>query len=47
MSNVTCKARRVNDEYHCGRCGYQWDVVDDEPPPCKTEEEVKLTKPLF
>lgn len=30
-----CKARRVNDEYHCVRCALRWDVSDEEPPVCR------------
>lgn len=29
-----CEARVVGDEWHCGRCGLQWDVNDDDPPRC-------------
>lgn len=30
-----CKARRVNDQYHCHACGFQWDVDDEDRPMCK------------
>lgn len=40
----SCKARQVNDEMHCGRCGYQWDIKDPEPPQCKNPCEVLRAK---
>jgi hypothetical protein len=24
----------VGDEWHCGRCGLQWDINDGDPPEC-------------
>lgn len=36
-----CKAIRVSDEYHCGRCGLQWGVKDDDKPDCKPPERPK------
>jgi len=27
-----CKARRQQDEMHCGRCGLTWDVKDPDAP---------------
>lgn len=35
-----CKARRVNDQYHCHACGFQWDVDDEDRPMCKTGKGV-------
>ena len=32
-----CKAKRCNDEMHCGKCGLVWDIKDPEPPRCKPE----------
>lgn len=26
--------RRINDQFHCTRCHKQWDIDDDDPPPC-------------
>jgi len=36
-----CKARRVNDQYHCHACGFQWDVDDEDRPMCKTGNGVR------
>lgn len=30
-------AIRVNDQFHCGNCGKQWDVNDNDVPDCKME----------
>lgn len=35
-----CKAIRCNDEMHCGWCGLQWSVSDDERPDCKKPTDV-------
>ena len=35
-----CQARREGDMMCCGKCGLQWDVVDDDPPQCKRDEPV-------
>jgi len=37
-----CHARRVNDQYHCERCGYQWDVTDQDAPACRSEHDVAI-----
>lgn len=29
-----CEARQYSDQMHCGRCGLQWDMNDDDPPEC-------------
>jgi len=39
-----CHARRVNDQYHCERCGYQWDVSDQDAPTCRTEHDVAMVR---
>lgn len=39
---MTCRARRVNDQYHCHVCGYQWDVDDEDRPMCKPGNRVGL-----
>ena len=39
-----CKAYRCNDEMHCGWCGIQWDVSDDERPECKKPTDVLRTR---
>lgn len=36
----SCKAYRCNDEMHCGWCGFQWSVSDDERPQCKEPAQV-------
>lgn len=36
-----CKARRVNDQYHCHACGFQWDVDDEDRPMCKSGNAVR------
>jgi hypothetical protein len=36
-----CKARRVNDQYHCHACGFQWDVDDEDRPMCKLGNGVR------
>ena len=38
---MTCRARRVNDQYHCHACGFQWDVGDEDRPMCKTGNGVR------
>lgn len=35
----TCEAIRINDEYQCARCGFCWDIKDEDPPKCKTASE--------
>lgn len=39
---MTCRARRVNDQYHCHACGFQWDVDDEDRPMCKTGNGVAI-----
>ena len=34
-----CVARRVNDEMHCHRCGYQWSVNEVKQTECQTIEQ--------
>ena len=31
--------RQYSDQMHCAECGRQWDVDDNEPPPCKRESQ--------
>lgn len=31
---MTCKAKVINDQYICDRCGLQWDVKDPDRPDC-------------
>ena len=31
----TCEARQQSDSMVCNRCGYIWDVNDEDPPRCK------------
>ncbi len=35
-----CKARQYSDQMQCCRCGYIWDMNDDDPPTCKTKEQI-------
>ncbi len=37
--NQPCKASRCNEQFHCGRCGLQWDIDDTDPPKCMTVKE--------
>jgi hypothetical protein len=39
-----CHARRVNDQFHCDQCGYQWDVVDQDAPTCRSEHDVAIER---
>lgn len=39
---MTCRARRVNDQYHCHACGVQWDIDDEDRPMCKPGNRVGL-----
>lgn len=45
------KTRRYGDQMVCTSCGRQWDVVDNDPPPCALpdpppEDPEKFTKLL-
>lgn len=31
---MKCVARRMGDQYQCGKCGLQWDVKDEDRPKC-------------
>lgn len=33
---MSCQARRQQDEMHCGLCGLQWEVGDEDRPECLT-----------
>jgi hypothetical protein len=35
IPGVICEATVKGSEYHCGRCGYVWDIADPEPPTCR------------
>lgn len=37
-----CVARRVNDEMHCHRCGYQWSVDEVKQIDCLTVEQYRI-----
>lgn len=41
---MICKARQYNDEMHCNRCGFIWDIRDPDRPKCKTEKQIKRAK---
>lgn len=28
------EAKRYGDQYHCSKCGKQWDADDQDPPEC-------------
>ena len=34
MNHGHRNARQYSDQYHCSYCNKQWDVNDQEPPPC-------------
>lgn len=36
-----CEARRYGEEMQCARCGLAWDVNDPDPPPCRTDDQVR------
>ena len=36
------KLRRYADQFHCSRCGKQWDVDDKWPPKCLDTREYGL-----
>jgi len=38
---ANCQARIVGQDKHCKRCGYVWDITDQDPPKCKSEAAVK------
>ena len=38
IENTNCKARRYNDEYHCGHCGLIWSINEDKPK-CETQKQ--------
>lgn len=43
-----CAARQGADQQmHCARCGFTWDIDDPEPPACldKPAPRPKVTKP--
>lgn len=45
---TACAARPGADQQmHCGRCGYVWDLDDPEPPTCRDEPvpKPKVKKP--
>ncbi len=37
-----CKAYKELDEMTCPRCGFRWDVNDDDPPDCLTKKQHSL-----
>ena len=44
----SCAARQGADQQiHCARCGYTWDIDDPEPPACRPEPvpKPKVKKP--
>ena len=38
MTNRECMAMVIGVEFHCDKCGYVWDINDDEPPECGPTE---------
>ncbi len=38
-----CKARRVNDEYHCVECALRWDASEDAPD-CRLRQSIAPTR---
>lgn len=36
----SCEAYQASDQKVCTRCGTCWDMNDDDPPPCKTAQEL-------
>lgn len=41
MSNQH-KLARYSDQFHCSRCGKQWDADDKHPPKCLNRREYGL-----
>lgn len=44
MAAQICKAKQINDQKMCFRCGIQWDVNDPEPPECKSNKTLAEEK---
>ena len=41
---MSCEAKRDRlGQFTCNRCGFYWDY-DEEPPECKTEQQIKDEK---
>lgn len=40
MSGFRCQAVQQSDQKCCNRCGYVWDMNDDDPPECLTDEDL-------
>lgn len=36
----TCQAIQYSDQKRCDRCNLVWDMNDDDPPDCLTDEEM-------
>ncbi len=32
---------RQNDQVYCRRCGKTWDIIDPDPPRCKTGDDAR------
>ena len=37
-----CVKRRYNEQWHCHRCGTQWDCNDPDPPLCIYDEHKRV-----
>jgi len=35
--SINCEKRVEGGQWVCNRCGYVWDMSDDDPPKCKTD----------
>lgn len=39
-----CEYRRVNEQYHCHRCGLQWDIDEPIPGGCKANANLRAAE---
>lgn len=39
-----CDKVTIGQQFFCNRCGYTWDINDDEPPRCKTKGELQAER---
>jgi len=39
-----CSSTVVGQDNVCNRCGYVWDLNDDDPPTCKSDDDIQLER---
>lgn len=44
MVKQECEKRFDHCQHTCDRCGYVWDLDDDDPPQCKSRSEIAKEK---